>query len=211
MKKLLMLVLVISSIQANAQSENEDDNKPFFTKEKLFAGGSLGLGFTSYQFSVGVGPFIGYSFTKYLDAGIALNYNYVSERDPNSPAKIRQSVIGPGGFVRIFPLNFLYLQGQYEFNSIKITQIDGGSLPNIITKYNVPSLLLGVGYTSEREAGRPFYFVSIFVDVANNNHSPYKDGYNRADPVFRTGVNFPLFSGSGGGSNREARRSRRGN
>jgi hypothetical protein len=211
MKKLLMMAFVLVTIQANAQTETSDEKKPFFTKEKLFTGGSVGIGFGSNTFSFGLGPHIGYSVNEFIDVAISLNYNYVSQRDPLSIYKVRQSIIGPGAFLRLYPFSGIFAQAQYEYNFVKYSEIPGGGFPDIITKYKVPSLLIGGGYANGREnSGDIFYYICILFDVADNKYSPYKDQFNRELPIIRTGINFPLFgSGNGGGSSREARRSRR--
>src|ERR1700760_2813377 len=55
-----------------------------FSKENLFLGGSLGLGFGSYNFDIGVNPEIGYSLNRWLDVGAVVNFNYSSiKADPS--------------------------------------------------------------------------------------------------------------------------------
>src|SRR5882757_613530 len=61
-----------------------------FSKENLFLGGSLALGFGSYNFNVGASPEIGYSLNSWLDAGVVVNFNYNSVRaDPYYTYNIR--------------------------------------------------------------------------------------------------------------------------
>lgn len=213
MKKILLCFLSLSLFAnfAFAQDDEEKEEKektPYFTKEKLFTGGSVGFGFGQGTFQLGLGPFIGYSFNKYIDVGLALNYNYVSQRDQFSTYKVRQTIIGPGAFTRIYPVKFLFVTAQYEYNFIKFREITGAGFPDVVTKYNVESMLVGGGYTQGRENdGSPFFFVSILFDVAKNQFSPYKDNFNRAQPIFRTGLHYPLFQGnSGGNKNRRSRR-----
>ncbi len=213
MKKILVIVLVFTTIQSVAQSEYTDEKKSFFSKEKLFTGGSVGISFGDNTFSFGLGPHIGYSVNNFIDVAVSLNYNYVSQRSPTSVYKVRQSVIGPSAFVRLYPINSIFAHLQYEYNFIKFSEIPGNGSSNIITKFNVSSLLVGGGYATGREnSGDIFYYVCVLFDVSNNKFSPYKDQLDRALPIIRTGINIPLFGGgnNGGLSRREARRSRRG-
>jgi hypothetical protein len=209
MKKIIVVAICLGVLvtNVNAQKEKEtDEKKPFFKLENLFTGGSIGAIFGQGSFSLGLGPYFGYSINKYVDVAAALNYNYISIRDPNSIYKIRQSIIGPSGFVRLYPVKFLFVHGQYEYNFITEKEIPGGGFPNFIEKYNVQSFLVGGGYaTGREEPGQPFFFLSILFDVANNERSPYKDRLNRAEAIFRTGVNIPLFQGRSRGSYRKSR------
>ena len=166
----------------------------------------MATSFGQGTFLLGLGPYFGYSINKYVDVAAALNYNYISIRFPNTIYKIRQSIIGPGAFVRLYPVKFLFIHGQYEYNFITEKEILGGGLSNFITKYNVQSFLVGGGYaTGREEAGQPFFFASFLFDVANNKFSPYKDEFDRAEVIFRTGVNIPLFQGRRGGGYRKSR------
>ncbi len=215
MKKIWMLVLCTGLFVYSSYAQDEEDeteSKSFFKKENLFAGGSVNTFFGQGTFSLGLGPFIGYSINKYVDVAASLNYNYISQRDQFSTYKVRQSIIGPGAFVRLYPVKFLFAQAQYEYNFIKFKEIYGGGFPNVITKYQVQSFLVGAGIASDREdVGDMFFSISVLFDVAGNINSPYTDALNRPDAIFRTSVNIPLFQGKqgrGNGRNRDGRRSR---
>src|SRR3954467_2647088 len=87
-----------------------------FQKDKLFTGGSISLGFSSNSFNAGGSPVLGYNLTNWLDAGISLNYNYTSFNhvyvtDPND--KIRLTDRGGGVFTKIYPVRFIFIQGQF--------------------------------------------------------------------------------------------------
>ncbi len=216
MIKKIALFLCFSQIMLNVaaqkkvvQDEEEEVKKPFLKKENLFVGGSVGLGFGTGQFSLGVGPYFGYSINKYVDVALSLNYNYISQRYENTQYKVRQSIIGPGAFVRIYPIKFLFAQAGYEKNFIKFREIYGSGFPDVITKYNVESFLVGAGYASDREnKGDGFFYISLLFDVANSLYSPYKDQYGRVNPIIRTGIHFPLFQNA---KHKESKRHRQRN
>ena len=199
-KKIFTFIIAVTIFVSvvNAQKSSDDEEaKSFFKKENLFTGGSVGAGFGQGTFSLGLGPYFGYSLNKYLDVAVAINYNYVSQRDPNSSLKVRQSILGPGAFVRIFPINGLFAHAQYEYNFIQLKAIYGvPGYPNQVEKYKVQSTLIGGGYASGREGiGTPFYFFSVLFDVGKSDLSPYRDNYGRNTPIIRTGMHIPLFQG----------------
>ncbi len=217
MKKVFVLFLCFSAVlfSANAQTEPKEEEQvektKGFKKENLFAGGNVALGLGSGQFSAGIGPYFGYSLNKYIDVAVGLNYSYISQRDYNTTQKLRQSVIGPSAFVRLYPVKFLLAHAQYEYNFIQYKQIYGNGIPDNVYKFNVPSFLIGPGFASGRDSdNKTFYYISVLFDVLKNENSPYTDNLGRITPVIRAGYNVALFQGKGGlGNNRRNERERR--
>lgn len=196
MKKIfLVLFLTAFSMAIFAQeSESSEEKVGGFQKEKLFTGGDLTLSFYTGGTTLGVSPYFGYSLTKWLDAAVNLNFVYQGQKDPYGN-KYRQTNFGPGAFVRIFPIDFLYAQVQYEHNFISSKYIpQGGS--SYKYKTDVNSLLLGAGYSSgRREGSNTYFYLSVMFDVLQLPNSPYVDSYGRLIPVIRAGYNIGLFQG----------------
>lgn len=191
----LALFFAAFSMAVVAQNNDEDETPRGFQKDKLFTGGNLTVSFYTGGTTLGLSPYLGYSLTSWLDAAVNLNFVYQGEKDIYG-GKYRQTNLGPGGFLRIFPLNFLYVQAQYEHNFVnnKYIQPNGGNT----LKFNadVNSLLLGAGYSSDRSPGNNSYFYfTLMYDVLQLPNSPYMDSYSRAIPVFRAGYNIALFQG----------------
>jgi hypothetical protein len=214
MKKLLMIAFVLVTVIANAQTETDYTKVKFFKKENMFTGGDFGIFFGSGSFSVGLTPFVGYSLTEYLDVAASFNFNYQSVRDVRYAGDaVRNTTFGPGAFVRLFPLESFYLQAQFERNFLSAKYIAPPNYYPSTEKITAAasSYLLGAGYCNGREGtSNSYYYFSVLFDVGNDINSPYIDQFGRKDPIIRAGFNFPLFgSGNGGGSSREARRSRR--
>ncbi len=175
-----------------------------FRKDRLFTGGGVTLSFSSYGTVLGASPVFGYSFAKWLDAGLVVNFIYATQRhyafySPDD--KLKQTVLGPGAFVRIFPVKFLFLHAQGEKNFIKQTLVpDDNAFPKQTYKVEANSFLVGGGYCQGREgSGEPFYYLSILFDVAKDKNSPYveqtQSGKISALPIIRAGVQIPLFQG----------------
>lgn len=197
MKKVFLLVFVTGfSIALSAQERDSSEEKVRgFQKDKLFTGGDVTISFYTGGTTLGVSPYFGYSVTKWLDAAISLNFIYQGQKDVYA-YKYRQTNIGPGAFVRLFPIDFLYVQGQYEHNFINYKIIPPGGGSSSKFKTDVNSLLLGAGYSSGRSEGsNTYYYLSVMFDVAQLRNSPYVDSYGRMIPVVRAGFNIGLFQG----------------
>ncbi len=200
MKKLFLFVVpVLMAFQALAQEEPAEEEKKGFKKENLFTGGSISLSFFNNAFLVGANPVFGYSLNRWADAGILGNYTYTSYRDyyyVND--KLRQTIYGGGVFLRLFPVRFLFAQGQVEYNWIRLKYIpppnSGLSETN---KVSATSLLVGGGYTTGRDPDNksPYAYIAILFDILKNENSPYTDNLGRSLPLIRAGINVPLFQG----------------
>jgi hypothetical protein len=216
MRKIIFFLALISAVytvRAQEEEKQGDERKGKFKKENLFTGGGLTLSFSSYTTVLGANPVLGYSINKWLDAGIAFNFNYGANRhvtyyDPTSGLyyasddKLRQTVFGPGIFARAFPLKFLFVQVQGEQNFINEKLIYDNGAPSDKTSSSATSLLVGAGYCNGREGtGSLFYYVSIMADVAGSRNSPYVEetagGNINLLPIIRAGLQIPLFQGKG--------------
>ncbi len=201
MKKITFLfltqLLLLGILQA--QNENDEEEKKGFKKENLFTGGSVSLAFYNNTFLIGGSPVFGYSLTRWLDAGVVINYNYTSYRDYQVfDDRLRQKNYGGGGFVKLYPVKFIFAQAQYEHNFLRLKYIPpgGGTVTN--SKASANSFLIGGGYSTGREpgSGQPFYYLSVLFDVSNDVNSPYTDAYGRTIPIIRAGLQIPLFQRS---------------
>lgn len=192
----VIICLEISPVKAQDEKVEERG----FKKENLFTGGSISLGFSSNSFQAGASPFFGYSIAPWVDAGVTVNYNYVSYRDVYISAsndKLRRSTYGGGLFTRIYPIHFLFLQGQFEHNFITQKYLPGNGGPSEKDKVEANSLLLGAGFASGRYpgSGQPFFYLSVLFDVLDNEFSPYTRTGGGIIPIIRGGLQVPLFQG----------------
>lgn len=184
MKKLVAVIVFILFV---FQLQAQDDKG--FKRENIFIGSGINLGFSN-GFILGLNPEIGYSLNKFIDAGIATNITYITQNDIYSPAVYRYTVAGGGPFLRFWPVNMIFISGQLEYNTIRSSKKENGVVtPGVST--SSPSILVGAGY-GNRFIGQSQFYTSIVVDVMKDPNSPYVDGYNRMQPVFRTAFLFYL-------------------
>ncbi len=201
MKKIFLITLTASfPLSIFAQNKNEEEpEKKLFKKENFFAGGNVNISFFNNATILGINPYFGYSITKWLDAAVSMNVNYICQRNyfiDND--KVRQAIYAPGAIVRIYPVKFLYGEAQYEHNFIRqkyITPSNSGYF-NEKFNYQVNTLLVGIGYASEREYDDDeFYYFSISFDALLLPGSPYTNNKGNALPIIKAGYNIKLFQG----------------
>jgi hypothetical protein len=189
MKKIIASLLLVSLFSFSLFAQGEDEEKGGWKKNHLFIGTGFNLGFSN-GFIIGLNPEIGYSINKVIDAGIATNLTYITQRSQFANSSLRYLAIGGGPFVRIWPVRMIFIGGQYEYNSITLTEKTSGVITGK-TKANANSVLLGLGYGS-RVIGQSQFYTSIMIDALNDINSPYRDQFGRVLPVFRTGFIFYL-------------------
>lgn len=176
MKKYLLLLLVlINSHMLFAQDDTEE--KKGFQKDKVFFGGSFGVGFGSIT-RINIAPQIGYRFTDHFAAGTGINFQYVEFKEKYANGdlfhKASQGVVGLNIFGRFYPIRQLMLQVQPEANYLFGREIYYDTNPRqeytLDTKI-VPSLLAGGGLVLP--SGRGAFIIAVFYDVLQSESSPY--------------------------------------
>jgi hypothetical protein len=191
-KILFLLAFSFFSLGSNAQSLEQSTTRGKFKQENVFFGTGLNVGIASQSFNVGLTPEIGYSINKWLDAGINFNVNYYSQNANDfSTVKYQNLSYGGGTFLRVWPVNFLHLQIQPEYNWTNSTQKLTNSPTVFKYNYKAESLLVGIGYGSHY-IGNRYSYVTLMIDVLQNKFSPYRDQFNDPLPVFRAGFGMYL-------------------
>ena len=188
-----MLLSAFSFTLLNAQDEEEE--KGGWKPDHLFIGTGINLGFSN-GFIIGLNPEVGYSINRFLDAGIATNLTYITQRSYYANESARYLALGGGPFIRFWPVRMIFLGGQFEYNAITYKElVDGVTVYK--EKFNASSLLVGLGY-GNRMIGESQFYTSIMIDALNDVNSPYRDQFGRVMPVFRTGFIFYLGGGRKG-------------
>jgi hypothetical protein len=196
------------SVFAQDKTNTPEPVEKFFKLENLFTGGNVSVGFGNGQFSAGAIPHFGYKLTNWVDAGVVFNFAYNGVRDYYEFGdKVKQFTYGPGVFTRLYPVDFLFVQGQFEHNFSNLNYKPAAGSTSFIgetIKSDVSSLLLGAGYAQGRQGGsNTFFYISLLFDVLKNPNSPYvnisldpNNTNNRRvtmAPIIRAGFNIGLF------------------
>ncbi|RXK82830.1 hypothetical protein [Filimonas effusa] len=198
-KTLLVLGLLLGITQLQAQQglpptyESGSGSGEGFQTNNIFIGGSLSLGFGSNYFNIGGNPEIGYSFSEWIDAGLAFNINYTSNKwNYTGGGDIKQNTFNYGGgvFTRLYPIRNLFVQLQPEYNWSSTTYKTPGYADEKYTT-SAPSLLAGIGY-GQRIIGQSSYYIALLFDVNKDKNSPYRNYDGSFIPILRAGFNFYL-------------------
>lgn len=187
MKRLLLCFLLVTAVElVQAQYYKTDTtaapvaSRKKFDPSRLIIGGSLGLSFGDYT-NINISPMVGYRLSSLFGAGINVNAQYGSERYRNYNSVTTQrnqyTIFGGGVWGRVYPLDFLFVHIQPEYNavSLKSTYYDSDPKTIITDHYGVPSLLMGGGY-SQPVGGRAAFSIMALYDVLQDSKSPYQNG-----------------------------------
>lgn len=190
MNKILLVLLILISF--NLYAQDKEDNKKY-DPQNWFLGGSMSLGFGGgyySSFQVGIHPHYGYTLASWIDAAAVANFEYSSSKDEYSN-RYHNTIYGLGLFTRIYPVKFLFLQIEPEYNFIASKFIPGAGSSAKQT-VSAPSLLLGAGYVTSRSDKNSFTYLSVLFDVLNDVNSPYTSQNNTPIPLIRAGINIGL-------------------
>jgi hypothetical protein len=199
--KLLYLILFALSNSFILKAQEVVKTMPSMNVNPIFVGGNLVIGGGSGSFQIGLNPEIYKRVNDYVDIGAATNLFFQSFNPTISNGlpgiSSRSFQLGAGAFTRIWPIEKFFIQVQPEYNYTwsrfkdRGTEgINAGASRSI--SFGAESLLAGIGYGSRSENGMTYF--SVMIDLLKNTNSPYRDSYNRADPIIRAGFAFPIRS-----------------
>ncbi|UPK69244.1 hypothetical protein [Chitinophaga filiformis] len=193
MKRLLLCFLLLTAVQlVHAQYYKTDTTrKKEFDASRLIVGGSMGLAFGDYT-NINISPLVGYRISQLFAAGLAINAQYGSERFRdyygNTGQRNQYSIFGGGVWGRVYPLDFLFIHIQPEYNHINLKSTYYDTDPKTVVKdsYGVSSLLMGGGYTQPIGGNAAFSIMALY-DVLQDSRSPYQNGL-----ILRVGATIGL-------------------
>jgi hypothetical protein len=200
-KKLVSLLLIALSNSFIINAQEVVKTMPSMNAHPVFIGGNLVLGGGAGSFQFGINPEIFKRVNNYIDIGSATNIFFQSFNptlgNGLQGTSSRSFQLGTGGFARIWPLEKFFIQVQPEYNYTwsrfkdrSTIDINSGASRSI--SFGAESILAGIGYGTRSENGMTYF--SVMFDLLKNPNSPYRDGFNRADPIVRAGFAFSIGS-----------------
>jgi hypothetical protein len=200
-KKILFLILFAIGNSYILTAQEVIKTIPSINTNPVFLGGNLVIGGGSGSFQIGLNPEMYKRVNDYVDLGAATNLFFQSFNPTISNGLSgnfsRSFQLGAGAFTRIWPLEKFFIQIQPEYNytwsrfkNRDTEGINAGASRNI--NFGAESILAGIGYGSRSENGMTYF--SVMIDLLKNQNSPYRNSFNRADPIIRAGFAFPIRS-----------------
>ncbi len=194
MKRFKSIILITFNLLliVTCFAQDETEKQKGYDPTNFFTGGSVSLGVGNGSFNAGIHPHYGYTIAKWIDVAGVVNLEYQSQRDGFNN-KYRTTTYGIGAFTRIYPVQFIFIQAEPEYNFIRQKFIPANSGSVTLTEtLHAPSFLIGGGYTTSRSDKNSFTYLSILIDVIKDINSPYVDGFGNLVPIIRAGVNIGL-------------------
>ena len=174
-KVLFVFVFILSLVEVQGQSSNYNRYKYQATQSSnrfdpshLTFGGSFGLQFGDYT-TINVAPQVGYSFNKYINAGVGLTYTYYKDDYYYDYSKIKdsRSYFGINLYAKLYPVDFLVIMVQPEANRMWSTIKDERTSEKYTENKFVPSIVVGGGLRFGPVTAMLKY------DVVQDKNSPY--------------------------------------
>ncbi|MEM7102997.1 MAG: hypothetical protein AAF502_07710 [Bacteroidota bacterium] len=154
----------------------DDYEKKGFRTDRLFTGGTVGLGFGSVSANVEVSPQLGYRITDHFHFGLNMSYIFQSVKI-NGGGSINNSAFGGGPFLRYLLFNFEGLSNNYgkesglpmsgiyaaaEFQRVKGRTNQEFNPGERVLLEGENALMFGLGYTSNYYRGFGYYFEIMY-------------------------------------------------
>lgn len=176
MKHIRLLLPLLFAVTTLSAQEADSTARGGFRRENLFAGGTFGLALGTNTL-INISPQLGYRLNRYVAAGAGVNFIYSSFKQRTISGdpfrKESNTVAGLNVFGRVYPVQFLMLQVQPEFNYVtrKETYFQPERRRLDLGSSFVPSLLTGGGVVLP--SGRSAFMISLFYDVLQRENNPY--------------------------------------
>jgi hypothetical protein len=170
-----------------AKVKQKSGNKIFsFQKDSLYYGGNIGLQFSTGGSLIDLSPNVGYKLIKYVSVGVQGIFTNISYKygGPGGLTE-RYTFYGGGVFVRVKPINWLFLQAEYDVLSVPDNFSFGVAKKRTIADVN----LAGLGLRNQLGENSSYYLLLMYEFVPTPN-SPYSYGPFNSPLVYRAGFNI---------------------
>ncbi|MEE4257896.1 MAG: hypothetical protein V2I47_12725 [Bacteroidales bacterium] len=173
-----------ASAQFGQPSKN-NDQQDFKMQKRLFIGGGLGFGISSYSTSLMIAPEIGYRLSPSFDVGSRLIYTYYRYND--DLLKYSTNNYGLAFYTRYYLFFFqdLFLHAEYEALNYERVYLDYNYQVDHKERIWVSSLFVGGGYR-QWIGNTAFIGITVLWNLLDDIDSPY------SNPIFRIGVGVGL-------------------
>lgn len=185
---LFFLFILGGALEATAQfgQPSSREQSDFSNQKKVYVGGGLDFGISSYSTILGIAPIVGYRLSPSFDVGLRAVYSYYRYND--SYIKYSTSNYGAGFFARYYLYFFsdLYLHAEYEALNYEQVYLNTALL-EVDHKERIWSSSFFVGGGYRQWIGQhAFVGITVLWNLLDDINSPY------TNPIFRIGVGVGL-------------------
>ncbi|HEY4800173.1 MAG TPA: hypothetical protein VII99_13920 [Bacteroidia bacterium] len=156
------------------EKEKEKEKKPFWSLDKVYVGGGLGLQFGNFTM-VNLSPDIGYRITDRYSAGIGVRYIYLSDKRYIPPSEL--NIYGGSIFNRFIITKFLFAHAEYEI-------LNGPWYSNSVQRSNLNNIWVGGGL--RQAAGNSSFNIMALWNLNETPINPFPN------PQIRMGISIGL-------------------
>lgn len=157
--------------------KKENEKKPFWSWDRVYGGGGLGLWVGNRTTFVNIAPQVGYKITEKYSAGIGITYTYIQDRFYSPPFSL--NIYGGSIFNRFIITDFLFAHGEYEI-------LNGPWAFTSDRRFNLYNVWLGGGLR-QRMGNSSLNLMGLW----NMNETLYSRAYFPS-PQIRIGVNIGI-------------------
>ena len=180
----VLLILLSGSflaIQAQFGQPSSQKKDEFKMQKRLYIGGGIGFGISSYSTNLMIAPIIAYRLSPSFDIGTRFTYNYYRYDDNYLKYSTNNYGAAVYGRYYLFFFNDLFLHAEYEALNYEWPR-DVMQNGDVITSRDwISSLFLGGGYR-QWIGQNAFIGITVLWNVLDDLNSPY------SNPIFRISV-----------------------
>jgi len=175
-----MILLTLTAKAQWGEGEEDPDEKPKF-KDRIFAGGGLGLGFSNYSDYFSISPLVGYKVSSKLATGVGFQYRNTRYKSISPPFSTHDFGVSP--FIRYYVFPPMFIHAEYEYLNYQFRDANAAKF-----RRSYGSFMAGAGLFQPL-GNRAGVFVLMLYNFSYQNpvsqydYSPYQSPW-----VIRAGV-----------------------
>ncbi len=176
-KYLLLIISILAGTSVQAQRDSRSSQSPL--AQKLWYGGSIGLGFQSFNqqstFLFALFPMMGYKITEEISVGprIGLAYQHIKNRGADGRIYAFNPIEVSGAlFTRAKLFRPIFAHVEFELANEKRTAYNGAGIPRISSSLE-NNFYLGAGYNSGSKFASEIYILYNVLQEENTLDLPF--------------------------------------
>jgi len=182
MKKIILVVAfsMLGTLAFAQWGDEQLSDKPDW-KDRVFTGGGLGGGFSSYYDYISVSPLIGYRITQKLAGGFQFQYRYTKYK--NYTPSLTTNNYGVGPFLRFSVFGPFFIHTEYEYLSYEYLTQSGEKL-----RTGFDSFMAGGGFFQPIGRSAGIFAMALYNFSYRESTSYYDVSPYNSPLILRVGI-----------------------